>query len=132
MEPIFEKRGKMDTTDPYFLTDVRNSQRDNVSYEVEVDVEFERLIINAIRNHIKQGSDQDFTVLILENLMMVYNDEELTVLHKLFKEGNKPIQRANDWCRPHLETTTVELVKKQFEVKEEKPQMVKLFWDVLI
>ena len=53
MEPIFEKRGKMDTTDPYFLTDVRISQRDNVSYEVEVDVEFERLIINAIRNHIK-------------------------------------------------------------------------------
>ena len=43
----------MDTTDPYFLTDVRISQRDNVSYEVEVDVEFERLIINAIRNHIK-------------------------------------------------------------------------------
>ena len=71
---ILKNHGVKDKTDPHVLTEVRNSQRDNVLYELEVDVGFENLIINAIRNNIEKGVDKDYTVLIIENLMMVYND----------------------------------------------------------
>ena len=71
---ILKNHGVKDKTDPFVLTEVRNSQRDNVLYELEVDVGFENLIINAIRNNIEKGVDKDYTVLIIENLMMVYND----------------------------------------------------------
>ena len=65
--------------------------------------------------------------------MMVYNDEELTVLHELFKSGNKPIQRANDWCRPHLKPDfkIIEL-SKHVETGDPEPEMVRLLFDRLI
>ena len=132
MEPILKKTDK---TDPFSLTELRNSQRDNKNYDLEVDVEFENLIIAAIRNRIKQGSQEDFKPLIIENLMMVYNDdEELSVLNEMFKMGNKPILRANDWCRPHLQGTPFDYDKNEMfkALDKEQPQMVKLFWDLLV
>ena len=118
---ILKKSGAKDKTDPEKLTEIRNGQRCNDKYVLEVDVGFEKLIVKAVRDQLEKGTDKDYTVLIIENLKMVYNDSELSVLYEMFKDGDKPIQRANDWCRPHLEGTLFDFVKKRFETKHEQP-----------
>lgn len=54
--------------DPYKLTLIRTERMNNEDYDLRVDVVFERLIVQAIRNQLEKGSDHDYTLLILENL----------------------------------------------------------------
>lgn len=93
----------LDRDDPKALTELRAYRRNNEDYDMLVDVELENLIASAVSKKIEEGSEEDFKVLIIENLMMIYHDDELSTIFKMFKAGNKPIARANDWCRPHLE-----------------------------
>jgi hypothetical protein len=96
-------KGKGDEVDPKSLTEMRVSYRDNKDISnLMVDVELEKMIIREIRKRIDEGSQEDFCLIILENLMMVYDDPELSILYEMFKLGEKPIQKGNAWCFEHL------------------------------
>jgi hypothetical protein len=50
----------------------------------------------------------------------------------MFLLGNKPIDRANAWCRPHIyHDQYIDLLNLEVGAVQEDPEMVRLFFDLL-
>ena len=109
----------VDQESPEEITKLRDYRRNNEDYDLAVDVELENLIIKAIR----QNTKEEHTLLIFENLMMVYHDEELAYLYEQFKLKKNPKVRAVMWCDKHLDTgVAVQLLTKYVDTaNDEQP-----------
>ena len=134
MSHIYDDRENVNTVDPKELTKMRKEHQGIPEFDTDCDVEYERLIAQEIRERKERGIKVDYTLTIFENLVMTFkDDEEIKILYEMFKLGNKPILRANDWCRPHLKPDfkIIEL-SKHVETGDPEPEMVRLLFDRLI
>jgi hypothetical protein len=134
MSHIYDDRENVNTVDPKELTKMRREHQGIAEFDTDCDVEYERLIAQEIRDRKDRGIKVDYTLTIMENLVMTFqDDEEIKILYEMFKLGNKPILRANDWCRKHLDTDFKILeLSKQVETGDPEPEMVRLLFDRLI
>lgn len=134
MSHIYDDRENVMTVDPKLLTQMRREHQEKEDFDKDCDVEYERLIAQDIRERKSRGIKVDYTLIILENLVMTFqDDEEIKILYEMFKIGNKPILRANDWCRPHL-TPDFKILKlsKYLDTQDPAPEMVRLLFERLI